>query len=685
MATLKSSTSTATSTVIRTAPHPAAEQKEKEKEGEGPDNFLQALESAVHALCGDGRARLRFARGAQSWGMVQVGEEQEEASLRLPGPPQPRPYGSTGSTGSSATRLRSGEEVSRTQWLNEERRAELRGLSDQAAFQLRFHDPSLHKRLAPRGGTARQVFERMERARCDAIGMRRFVGASDNIEAASLCQLKAAQDRQRRFGPEAQAAAALELMEASAALVRACVCGRAPPEALRQLTQPLEEVLGRDFLDSLKTAVEDQSSFADFAWRAMRLLNVPGSEPVENAEAEGEEEFLGEEEKSLSDLSEEWDVTEDTRDRSQPELEINPSALSEESGEGMSEEDEDAENQHLRDFDDGDAHGREDSIASIARDYRVFTTDWDETEVASNLCSSIDLDRHRAQLDRQLSHLDGTVQRLANRLHRRLLARQNRWWQFDLDDGLLDASRLARVVVNPSDPLSFKIERESEFRDTVVTLLLDNSGSMRGRPITIAALSADILARTLEKCNVRVEILGFTTASWKGGRARERWQEMGRSDQPGRLNDLRHIIYKSAEVPFRRVRRNLGLMMRDGILKENIDGEALVWAHERLLARAEQRRILMVISDGAPVDDSTLSANPGNYLEQHLQNVIKWIERRSPVELIAIGIGHDVTRYYRRAVTISDAEDLGGVMMEELASLFDEDYSTTTQHRPIHH
>jgi cobaltochelatase CobT len=264
------------------------------------------------------------------------------------------------------------------------------------------------------------------------------------------------------------------------------------------------------------------------------------------------------------------------------------------------------------------------------------------------------------------------VARLANRLQRRLMAQQNRAWEFDLEEGLLDPARLSRVVVDPLHPLSFKQEKDTSFRDTVVTLLLDNSGSMRGRPITVAATCADILARTLERCGVKVEILGFTTRAWKGGQSREAWLAAGKPANPGRLNDLRHIIYKSADAPWRRARKNLGLMMREGLLKENIDGEALDWAHRRLLARTEQRRILMMISDGAPVDDSTLSVNAGNYLERHLRWVIEEIETRSPVELIAIGIGHDVTRYYRRAVTIVDAEELGGAMTEKLAELFDE-------------
>jgi cobaltochelatase CobT len=291
---------------------------------------------------------------------------------------------------------------------------------------------------------------------------------------------------------------------------------------------------------------------------------------------------------------------------------------------------------------------------------------------AEDLCDADELTRLRAHLDQQLHHLQSMVARLANRLQRRLLAKQNRSWEFDLEEGLLDAARLARIVANPVLPLSYKREKETDFRDTVVTLLIDNSGSMRGRPITVAAMCADILARTLERCAVKVEILGFTTRAWKGGQSREKWLGEGKPANPGRLNDLRHIVYKAADAPWRRARRSLGLMLREGLLKENIDGEALQWAHNRLIARTEQRRILMVISDGAPVDDSTLSVNPGNYLDRHLREVIQWIETRSPVELIAIGIGHDVTRYYRRAVTIVDAEQLGGAMLEKLAELFDE-------------
>jgi cobaltochelatase CobT len=312
-------------------------------------------------------------------------------------------------------------------------------------------------------------------------------------------------------------------------------------------------------------------------------------------------------------------------------------------------------------------------------DYRAFTTKFDETVAAEDLCEPEELDRLRGYLDKQLSHLQGVVARLANRLQRRLMAQQNRSWEFDLEEGQLDPARLSRIIIDPLHPLSFKAEKDTEFRDTVVTLLLDNSGSMRGRPITVAATCADILARTLERCGVKVEILGFTTRAWKGGQSREHWLTAGKPANPGRLNDLRHIIYKSADAPWRRARKNLGLMMREGLLKENIDGEALDWAHKRLLGRTEQRKILMMISDGAPVDDSTLSVNPGNYLERHLRWVIEEIETRSPVELIAIGIGHDVTRYYRRAVTIVDAEELGGAMTEKLAELFEEHAATESR------
>ena len=652
-------------------------QQQEDKVREEAEQFLRALEGTVHALGRHGKARVRYARGAQPWGTL-VRDGQGGADLRLPAPP---PLAASSLTRLMTGRVAASEDAAPEtapdplgDWPSEATCSRLRGIADQAAFQLRYHRPKTHRKFQPDRGTARQLFDLLEGARCEGMGMRFWRGAADNVDAACALRFARAQDRQRRLGVAAETQEfSPTVLEAFAALVRAQVCDRPVPSAFAEPAAELAERLGPEFLARLAETAESQADFARVAREAMQFLQVPGTE--QEQEAPDNDTIVDQDEggERMSDLNEEWDVTEDDRERTQPDLEIQATKELEESGEGEGEEDEQDANLR-RDLDDGEGSaGATESATGSGASYKVFTKRWDEVVSAAELAAPIEMSRHRDLLDRQLAHLDGTVQRLANRLHRRLLARQNRWWQFDLEEGLLDPGRLARVVVTPTTPLSFKCERESEFRDTVVTLLLDNSGSMRGRPITVAALSADILARTLERCSVKVEILGFTTVSWKGGQARTAWQEQGRPNLPGRLNDLRHIVYKPADVPFRRCRQNLGLMLRDGVLKENIDGEALLWAHERLLARSEQRRILMVISDGAPVDDSTLSTNPSDYLETHLKQVIEWIERRSPVDLLAIGIGHDVTRYYRRAVTISDAEDLGGVMIDELSALFDED------------
>ena len=655
-----------------------ASQQQEDKVREEAEQFLRALEGAVHALGKHGKARVRYARGAQPWGNL-VRDNQGGADLRLPAPPP--------LAASSLTRLMSGRATAEDSasdplgdWPSNEACCRLRGIADQAAFQLRYHRPQTHQRFQPDRGTARQLFDLLESARCEGRGMREWRGAADNVDAASGLRLSRAQDRERRLGIAAESQEfSLTLLEAFAALVRATIAERPVPSAFVAEATGLAERLGEDFILRLRDTADNQAEFAVVAREAMQFLRVPGTEREQ--EAADNETLVDQDEggERMSDLNEEWDITEDDRERTQPDLEIQATKEVEEAGEGDGEE-EDQDASLRRDLDEGEgAAGASHASKTVGSAYKVFTKHWDEVVDAAELAAPDEMSRHRDLLDRQLAHLDGTVQRLANRLHRRLLARQNRWWQFDLEEGLLDPGRLARVVVTPTTPLSFKCERESEFRDTVVTLLLDNSGSMRGRPITVAALSADILARTLERCSVKVEILGFTTVSWKGGQARTAWQDQGRPNLPGRLNDLRHIVYKPADLPFRRCRQNLGLMLRDGVLKENIDGEALLWAHERLLARNEQRRILMVISDGAPVDDSTLSTNPSDYLESHLKQVIEWIERRSPVDLLAIGIGHDVTRYYRRAVTISDAEDLGGVMIDELSALFDEDTKPIAQ------
>ncbi|MFD1331288.1 cobaltochelatase subunit CobT [Methylopila musalis] len=549
----------------------------------------------------------------------------------------------------------------------------LRGHADSMALRLACHNRATHAKLAPQGADARAVFDAVEQARVEAIGARRMSGTGVNL-AAML------EDRYHR-GPYADLTDKSDapLPDAVALLVREKLTGRKPPEAaakLVELWRPwVEEKAGAD-LARLDEVFEDQGAFARTIRDLLTSLDMG-------------EEFVGQRQESddESDGSGDQPPPQDGESADAPE-EANDGAEPSES-ESSSDESDDAEQMEAADAPpseapDDDELGEAEEATEPWRapderrddrakpDYAPYTRAYDEEALAEELCDAEELARLRAYLDKQLSALQGVVGRLANRLQRRLLAQQSRAWDFDLEEGMLDPARLSRVVVDPMTALSFMRERDTDFRDTVVTLLIDNSGSMRGRPITVAATCADILARTLERCGVKVEILGFTTRAWKGGQSRERWLADGKPAAPGRLNDLRHIIYKAADAPWRRTRRNLGLMMREGLLKENIDGEALVWAYERLLARPEQRRILMVISDGAPVDDSTLSVNPGNYLEKHLRRVIEEIETRSPIELIAIGIGHDVTRYYRRAVTIVDAEELGGVMTEKLAELFDE-------------
>jgi cobaltochelatase CobT len=547
----------------------------------------------------------------------------------------------------------------------------VRGHADSIALKLACHDPSIHRKLVPGGQQARAVFDAVEQARVEAIGARRMSGVANNLSAML-------DDRFHRGKfDEVTDRADAPIEEAVALMVRERLTGHSPPPAARKLVElwrPLiEDRAGRD-LDRLDRLIENQSRFGDAIHDLLDALDM-GEDRSTADEEEGEE---GEQERRKDQSGEEGEGADadDTQTRVD-EAEMSGEDMADtsaEAAEALSAETAD-------DAEMGDAetpaeprrqrrHGQNEPRGP---DYRPFVTRHDETIAAEELCEPEELDRLRSYLDKQLSHLQGVVARLANRLQRRLMARQSRAWEFDLEEGVLDPARLARIIVDPLHPLSFKREKDTTFRDTVVTLLLDNSGSMRGRPITVAATCADILARTLERCGVKVEILGFTTRAWKGGQSREAWLAAGKPANPGRLNDLRHIIYKSADAPWRRARKNLGLMMREGLLKENIDGEALDWAHKRLLARSEQRKILMMISDGAPVDDSTLSVNPGNYLERHLRWVIEEIETRSPVELLAIGIGHDVTRYYRRALTIVDAEELGGAMTEKLAELFDEE------------
>jgi cobaltochelatase CobT len=544
----------------------------------------------------------------------------------------------------------------------------VRGQGDAYALRRAYHEDSVHEQYRPHSTDAAAVFEAAEQARVEAIGAIAMKGVAGNLAAQleQRCSARGlAKVRDRSEAP---------LADAVGLIVREKLTGEAPPECARtavDLWRPwIEEKAGKD-LAKLDGTIRDQKAFARITRAILRDLelgeDLPEDSDTEGSDEQGEPEPQSDEGNESSEASSDAELAdaemsetdkeegEDTASETQVEETSDPSD-SQEADEGMKPW------RPEQPFSNQDEWG-----------YHIFTTQFDEMVSAPELCDPEELTRLRNFLDQQLQAMQGVVARLANKLQRLLMAQQNRSWEFDLEEGILDSARLPRIIIDPMYPLSFKREKDMTFRDTVVTLLLDNSGSMRGRPIMVAAMCADILARTLERCAVKTEILGFTTRAWKGGQSREKWIAAGKPPHPGRLNDLRHIVYKAADEPWRRARRNLGLMMREGLLKENIDGEALMWAHNRIVSRSEQRRILMVISDGAPVDDSTLSVNAGNYLERHLRHVIDEIEERSPVELVAIGIGHDVTRYYRRAVTIVDAEQLGGAMTEQLISLFVEE------------
>ncbi|EUB97554.1 cobalt chelatase, pCobT subunit [Rhizobium sp. CF080] len=548
-----------------------------------------------------------------------------------------------------------------------------RGLGDSMALRIACHDTGVHASMSPQGADARIVFDAVEQARVESIGALRMAGMASNLNS-----MHAEKYSKANFsGVERQEDAPIG--EAVAMLVREKLTGIKPPASagkVLDLWRPFIEDKAAGDLDNLRNVIEDQQAFAKLVRHMLTSMQMAEEFADEDTDPE-EMENPDQEDQPRSNETENDEVEEEAGSDAAPAEQSDASDEEMDDGEmdGAEMSDDDMS-------DDSDEHSEtpgetrrpnspfDDFNEKV--DYKIFTQEFDEEITAEELCDEAELDRLRAFLDKQLAHLQGAVGRLANRLQRRLMAQQNRSWDFDLEEGYLDPARLVRLIIDPMQPLSFKKERDTQFRDTVVTLVIDNSGSMRGRPITVAATCADILARTLERCGVKVEILGFTTKAWKGGQAREKWLASGKPPTPGRLNDLRHIVYKSADAPWRRSRRNLGLMMREGLLKENIDGEALMWAHNRLIARREQRKILMMISDGAPVDDSTLSVNPGNYLERHLRAVIEQIETRSPVELLAIGIGHDVTRYYRKAVTIVDADELAGAMTEQLAELFAE-------------
>ena len=545
-----------------------------------------------------------------------------------------------------------------------------RGTADALAMRMRHHDAATHARFSPAGPMARELYEAMETARCEALGARDMPGALSNIDSCIGA------DADKKGYGQIKAPADAPLAVAAGYIVRQAATGRALPagaQHVADLWRPFVEQQAGGSLSHVNEVLADQAAFARLSRQVISDLGYAdqlGDDPDQPEDDDADEnaeqdEEAGDNQSRDQDDSEDAEASpEQSQEQQQDERQAQVS-MDDQSDEQLTDEAEMPEAETPPDLPP--------PVSEASADYKVFAQTWDEEIRAEDLADPAELERLRAYLDKQLEPLRGAVSRLANKLQRRLQAQQNRSWEFDKEEGVLDAGRLARVVANPTTPLSFKVEKDTEFRDTVVTLLIDNSGSMRGRPISIAAICADVLARTLERCSVKVEILGFTTRAWKGGQSREAWLQAGRPAQPGRLNDLRHIIYKPADAPWRRVRPNLGLMMKEGLLKENIDGEALEWAHKRLVRRSEARKILMVISDGAPVDDSTLSVNPANYLEKHLRDVIAMVEKKRMVELLAIGIGHDVTRYYERAVTITDADQLAGAITEQLAALFDAD------------
>jgi len=555
--------------------------------------------------------------------------------------------------------------------MSEKDAARIRGEADKIALRMGHHDEGVHAQLRPADPLAAAVFEAVEQARIEAIGSNALGGVRQNLSVALESQLE--RKGLTRASPNPPIGEVLALM------VRERLTGQAPPDGAKAMVDQLRpeiETKAGEALNGLVEKIDDQAAFGVAAYRVLRELEFEiGEDPGDAADEDRDGDEDGEKEpEEGSDQSEDGDGEGSDGASMERSDEASPDSRTVEDSAGLAEQDLES-----RDADDGAdlAEGQLPNRPDLKGEggveaYQVFTREFDETVDADDLCDPEELERLRVYLDQQLTSLSSVVSRLANRLQRRLMAKQSRSWMFDLEEGVLDTARLTRVITDPTSPLSFKEEQDTEFRDTVVTLLLDNSGSMRGRPIMVAAVCADVLARTLERCGVKVEILGFTTRAWKGGQSRDKWIKESKPLQPGRLNDLRHIVYKNADAPWRRARRNLGLMMREGLLKENIDGEALLWAHNRLMARPEQRRIMMVISDGAPVDDSTLSVNSGHYLERHLRQVIGEIENQSPVELMAIGIGHDVTRWYKRALTIVDVEQLGGAMVEKLAELFDE-------------
>lgn len=548
-------------------------------------------------------------------------------------------------------------------WLSEDQLAAFRGTTDRFALKVRYHDEAYHRRMRPRSGVAQEMFDSVEEARVASIGSHLMKGVEHNLNAQLEQHLL--NHGYDKIAHQSQA----PLGEAVGLMIRERLGDTLPPTAAQLLDywrDYIEDHIGQE-LDKLDDNLHDQAEFSRIARRMISELGLTDEwgEEDDGSEADEPDEQSDDMESEAGDEASEQDMSGDAEMSEAVEGEVPVDMEAAEMAEAEGDEDEPGG--------PPDMDGEQNWDRPKENTYKAYTAQYDEVVSADELCDPPELERLRGVLDKHLHNSHVVISKLANRLQRKLMAQQNRTWEFDLDEGMLDTSKLPNVIIDPFQPLAFKREKEMKFRDTVVSLLIDSSGSMRGRSITIAAMCADILGRTLERCAVKVEILGFTTRAWRGGQSRELWLQQGKPVQPGRLNDLRHIIYKAADAPWRRARRNLGLMMREELLKENIDGEALLWAHNRIVGRPEERRILMVISDGLPVDNSTLLVNPSNYLEQHLKYAIDQIENHSSVELVAIGIGHDVTHHYRRAVTITDAEQLGDAMTDQLVNLFDKE------------
>ena len=548
-----------------------------------------------------------------------------------------------------------------TKKFNSSEVSKVRGIADLKALKIKYHNKKIHNFYKPKSSTAEKIYNTFEQLRVETIGTRKMKGVAKNLEKAFQEKFNTRYSDVQRKIEERE-----EMLDTIEISLRENLINQDIPKNIRKLLKRQKTSINKKILnkiDTLKKLINDQESFAELSREIISDLGY-GSD---DSQEEKERQQKTDSEKRHDDNNKNVKQKLEANDSKMKDLLENK--IGEESFEYMEEESSEEENEseitnaERKNFD---------LIENTLETYEGFTNEFDEIINAEELGSDEELGKLRNSLDQQLKSYHRLISRLANKLQRKLLAQQKRFWKFDLEEGILDSSRLPRVITDPLYPLSYKQESEAKFRDTVVTLLIDNSGSMRGRPITIAAMSGDILARTLERCGVKVEILGFTTCAWKGGKSREKWMTNGKPEHPGRLNDIRHIIYKGADTPWRRARKNLGLMLKEGLLKENIDGEALLWAHKRLMGRFEKRKILMVISDGAPVDDSTLSVNPGLFLENHLKSVVNWIEKKSPVELLAVGIGHDVTRYYSKAVTILEVDQLGDVMTKQLSDLFEE-------------